>query len=85
MTKTMTKIPRFTPKQVRALRDSVNLTQTEAAHRVGRSRITWARWEMAANAPNAKPADGGLMLLFISLTGAKLPAKKPRKKQALAA
>jgi DNA-binding transcriptional regulator YiaG len=80
-----TKIQKFTPRQVRALRDSVNLTQTEAAHLIGRSRITWARWEMDANAPNAKAADGGLMLLFIQLTGAKLPKRKPRKSQAQAA
>jgi DNA-binding transcriptional regulator YiaG len=82
---TIAKLKTYTPKQIRALRDSVEMTQTAAAARIGRSRITWARWEMPANAPNGKPADPGLILLFIQLTGAKLPAKKPRKKKAPAA
>jgi DNA-binding transcriptional regulator YiaG len=41
----------MSPKQIRAIRNSLKLTQQEVADRIGAQRHTVARWETGVNKP----------------------------------
>jgi DNA-binding XRE family transcriptional regulator len=36
----------MTPTTIRAARESLSLTQTQAAELIGVTRVTWTRWEL---------------------------------------
>ncbi len=55
----MAKAPRYTPKQVRALRERLGLTQTQAAEKVGVTLRAWQSWE----AGDRVPAQRSVLLL----------------------
>ncbi len=52
----------WTPKKVKALRQRLDLTQTEAAEKVGVTRRQWAAWEAGESKPSG-PAAKLLQLL----------------------
>lgn len=41
----------MSPKQIRALRKDLELTQQELADRIGAQRVTVARWEIGTSRP----------------------------------
>ena len=41
----------MTPKQIKALRKELNLTQQELADRIGAQRVSVARWEIGSSRP----------------------------------
>jgi DNA-binding transcriptional regulator YiaG len=41
----------MSPNQIRAIRNSLNLTQQQLADRIGTQRHTVARWETGVNEP----------------------------------
>jgi DNA-binding transcriptional regulator YiaG len=46
--------PDYTPEQIRAIRVSQGLSQSEAARRVGVSRRSWAAWESGEKPPSPR-------------------------------
>ena len=43
----------WTPSQLRELRETLGLTQREAAEKIGVSRRTWEGWEIGARRPTS--------------------------------
>lgn len=76
---------KLTPKLVRELREAAGtkagkvITQAEAAKMVGRTRVTWARWEAPTGAPNALVAPVASIELFCLKAGIEYPTKAAKK------
>ena len=43
----------WTAKRIKALRDRLDLSQAQAAERIGASRATWISWEHGRREPSA--------------------------------
>jgi len=64
----------MTPKQIRALRKELNLTQQELADRVGAQRVSVARWEIGSSRPT------GAYLKLLLEVSEKAKEKKPNRR-----
>jgi len=64
----------MTPKQIRALRKELNLTQQELADRVGAQRVSVARWEIGSSRPT------GAYLKLLLEVSEKATEKKPNRR-----
>ena len=62
----------MSPKQIRALRKDLGLTQEELANRVAAQRVTVARWELGASRPT-----GAYLKLLLELPK-EVKIKKPK-------
>lgn len=54
----------LTPKQIRAIREKLKLTQAEAADKIGVARRTWMYWESEARGQAPSPAAARLIKLL---------------------
>lgn len=54
----------WTPAKIRKLRESLGLTQAEAAERIGVARRTWMYWESETREQSPSPAAARLIRLL---------------------
>ena len=64
----------MTPKQIKALRKKLNITQQELADRIGAQRVSVARWEIGSSRPT------GAYLKLLLEVSKKAKAKKPNRR-----
>lgn len=54
----------LTPSKIREIRESLGLTQAEAAERIGVARRTWMYWESKTRGQSPSPAAARLIRLL---------------------